>query len=161
LITACAGCAFEEDEHTAGHQEALIGDVPALVAVEGIQYVAGSGFEVELSVRRGLYFAVTHGNAGFGVSSTLAIEDGIIVVGGCPLGDLKANGLELHSGPMIGLTQSVLWDGTDGEGNALGGTRTLSYTVAITKPGHGELSGAWSQSGSVQIDLEPVEQPLP
>jgi hypothetical protein len=149
---------MEPDERTAEYREALIGDVPTVVAVEGIEYVAGSGFEIELSVRKGIYFAVTHGGADFGVSSTLVIEDGIIVVDGCPLADLKASALDLHGDPMIDLTQSVAWDGTDGQGNAIGGTHTLDYTVAITKPG--ELGGPWSQSGSIQIDLD-NNQPLP
>src|SRR5262245_10119885 len=136
LVASTFGCAVDQGEPVAERDQALIGDVPTLVAVDGVRYSPGSGFEIDFSTKKGLYNAATLGNADLNVTSTVTVEDKIIVVGGCPLADLKQTGLaDPRPDPLIELSLGIPWDGTDEDGNAVIGKHELSYTLAIVNPG--------------------------
>src|SRR5262245_32727785 len=125
-ISLLAGCAFESDDGVAERRDALIGDVPALLAVEGIVYAPESGFAVSLLVHEACYTAATKGHAAFGLETNLRIDNGIVVIGGCPLADLKAEAVFEPNDANVALIQSVPWDG-----DPLSGLVTVDYTVAL------------------------------
>lgn len=112
----------------------LIGDTPTITysAVDG-------GFTVHTAVNAGLLRASQQGNATFAIRTELGITDtdgdGIVVVDGCPLSDIKVDLADPRPDPLIVIDFFVAWDGKDSEGEPMTGTVGVSYTMGVVHTG--------------------------
>lgn len=142
----------------------LIGDVPTnhLVAVSGVAYVPGEGLNLSMSVNRGLLRAARAGRTTLMLRVTLTLTDaagnGIIVVDGCPLADIKVDLADPRPDPLPEFTFGVPWDGKDSDGNAMTGMVTVAYSAGVVFEPNGEpiVLGPGPVTGTLEVFVPPV-----
>ena len=133
----------------------LIGDVPTnklIGETPTITYSAvDGGFTIRAAVNAGLLKATQRGQANFAIATRFTLvgdgSDGIVVVGGCPMSDIKAGLADPRPDPFIEIEFFVSWDGKDSDGKAMTGTVGVTYSIdvmqtgAVFEPNNDEMLG--------------------
>ena len=108
----------------------LLGGTPTL------RFSATDGsIAVTVGVNHGILNAAQNGNAGFAIETRFALENeagqSIVVVGSCPLADVKTNDIDPKSDPVVEIAFPVSWDGNDANGEPMGGDISVNYSFQL------------------------------
>jgi len=144
-LTACSPdrVAAPVETSAAARPLSLIGDVPAnhlIGETPTITYSAvDGGFTIRAAVNAGLLKATQRGQANFAIATRFTLvgdgSDGIVVVGGCPMSDIKAGLADPRPDPFIEIEFFVPWDGKDSDGKAMTGTVGVTYSIGVVQTG--------------------------